>query len=302
MMGGISMDDVSPMAIPLDSDLMRTFLEVAESGSVTRAAETVGRTQSAVSMQIRRLEEALGQALFERQPRGVELTPRGAQLVPYARRVVGLLDEAATALREKPLAGPVRVGIPDEYSETILPRALAAFGERHPGVEVTVRCDHSAAQLAALEADDLDLAVIYDWRATSGAEVLGHDPTVWVTSQTHRQDLRRPLPIAAYIRSDWCRDFALRSLEQQGLPYRTAYECDMASGLRTAVRSGLAIAPLSRSTVPPGCRELTAADGFPLVDSSRIVLRRNPRGSSPATDGLAAMLREAFRPLAGVRP
>ena len=289
------------MTVPLDSDLMRSFLEVADSGSVTRAAEAVGRTQSAVSMQIRRLEEALGQALFERQSRGVTLTARGAQLVPYARRVVGLLNEAATALREKPLQGPVRVGIPDEYSDTVLPRALAAFAERHPGVEVTVRCDYSAPQLAALETDELDLAVIYDWRATAGAEVLGHDPTVWVTSVTHGQHLRWPLPIALYLRSDWCRDFALRSLDQHGIGYRKAFECDTSSGLRIAVRSGLAIAPLSRSTIPPDCRELTTDDGFPLVDSSRIVLRRNPRGSSPAIDGLAAMLRDAFRPLSGVQ-
>ena len=120
--------------IPLDSDLMRSFLAVAETGSVTLAADRVGRTQSAVSMQIRRLEDSLGQPLFLRQPRGVALTPRGEQLLPYARRVTSLLDEAAVALREKPLDGPVRIGIPDEYAETVLPRALAAFSERHPAV------------------------------------------------------------------------------------------------------------------------------------------------------------------------
>ena len=95
--------------IPLDSDLMRAFLAVADTGSVTAAADRVGRTQSAVSMQIRKLEESLGQPLFNRLPRGVVLTPRGAQLLPYARRVTSLLEEAATALREKPLAGPVRI-------------------------------------------------------------------------------------------------------------------------------------------------------------------------------------------------
>ncbi|PZX52157.1 DNA-binding transcriptional LysR family regulator [Cereibacter changlensis] len=298
-MGGIHGIDGKAMTIPLDSDLMRAFLAVADTGSVTRAADRIGRTQSAVSMQIRRLEDSLGQSLFLRQPRGVELTPRGEQLVPYARRVVGLLDEAATALRVKPLVGPVRIGIPDEYSETVLPRALAAFAERHPGVEVTVRCDHSEPQLAALRADELDLAVTYDWSNTSADEVLCIDPTVWVTSVAHDQHLRDPLPVSMYFRSDWCRDFMLRSLEQQGMGYRKAFECDMASGLRTAVRTGLAIAALSRSTIPAGCRELTSADGFPIVDSSRVLLRRNPRGSSPAIDGLAEMIREAFRPLAG---
>ncbi|MEO8243422.1 MAG: LysR substrate-binding domain-containing protein [bacterium] len=286
------------MMIPLDSDLMRSFLAVAETGSVTAAADRVSRTQSAVSMQIRRLEDSLGQPLFLRQPRGVSLTPRGEQLLPYARRVTSLLDEAAVALREKPLGGPVRIGIPDEYAETVLPRALAAFSERHPAVEVTVRCDFSAPQNLALSSDQIDLAVIYDSSNTSGEEVLCIDPTVWVTSVQHEQHLQQPVPIGVYFRSDWCRDFAMRSLDQQGIRWRSAFECDTSGSLRIAVRSGLAIAPLSRSTIPPGCRELIEADGFPVIDRARVILRRNPRGSSAAIDGLADTVREAFRPLA----
>ncbi len=282
---------------PLDSDLMRSFLAVADAGSVTAAAARLYRTQGAVSLQVKRLEDSLGQPLFQRQARGVALTPRGEQLVPYARRVVALLDEAAVALREKPLVGPVRVGIPDEYSATVLPRALAAFDERHEGVQVTVRCDHSSAQIAALEADELDLAVIYDWSYTEGGEVVCIDPTVWVTSIGHAQHLRRPLPVGVYFRSDWCKDFAEASLSRQGFDWRPAWQCDLAAGFRVAVTNGLAIAPLSRSTIPAGCRELTAEDGFPIVDSARVVLRRNPRGTSQAVEGMAAMLREAFAPL-----
>lgn len=297
-MGAIRDLNGRPM-IPLDSDLMRAFLAVADTGSVTAAGDRIGRTQSAVSMQIRRLEESLGQPLFLRLPRGVQLTPRGAQLLPYARRVTSLLDEAATALREKPLSGPVRIGIPDEYAETILPRALAAFSERHPGAEVTVRCDFTAPQQAALDEDHLDLAVIYDSSHTSGDEVLCIDPTVWVTSVAHAQHLQKPVPVGVYFRSDWCRDFALRSLDQQSIEWRAAFECDSSGSLRIAARAGLAISPLSRSTIPDGCRELTAQDGFPIVDRARVVLKRNPRGSSEAIEGLAAMVREAFRPLAG---
>ena len=288
------------MTVPLDSDLLRVFLAINDTGSLTRAADIVGRTQSAVSMQVKRLEESVGQALFDRQPRGVVLTVRGAQLLPYARRVVDLLDEATTALRVKPLDGPVRIGIPEEYSETILPKALAAFAERHPAVEVTVRCDHSSAQLAALEADALDIAVVFDWNRVTQGEVLCIDPTVWVTSVVHRQEEKHPLPVAVYLGSSWCTEFALRSLDQHGLVWRAAFECKMTSGLRIAARTGLALAALSRSTIPDGCRELTAADGFPMVDSSRVVLRRNSRGSSPAIDGLAEMIREAFRPMAWI--
>jgi DNA-binding transcriptional LysR family regulator len=291
------------MTIPLESDLMRSFLAVADMGSVTAAAERLLRTQGAVSLQIRRLEDNLGQPLFTRQARGVELTPRGEQLVPYARRVVALLDEAAVALREKPLVGPVRVGIPDEYSGSILPRALAAFDERHEGLQVTVRVDHSAAQIEALAADEIDLGVIYDWSYQQDGEVLCIDPTVWVTSVAHAQHLRRPLPVSVYFRSKWSRDYAEAGLDQQGIDWRPAWSCEMAGGFRVAVTNGMAIAPLSRSTIPAGCRELTAEDGFPIVDSARVILRRNPRGTSPAVEGMAAMLREAFMPLrlAGAR-
>lgn len=283
--------------IPLESDLMRAFLAVAETGSVTGAAQIVGRTQSAVSMQIRRLEESLGQPLFLRLPRGVALTPRGTQLMPYAQRVVGLLNEAATALREKPLVGPVRIGIPDEYAETVLPRALAAFSARHAAVEVTVRCDFSSPQLAALHEDELDLAVVYDNRQAPDTEVLAIDPTVWVTSISHAQHQESPVPVGVYFRSDWCKEFALRSLDQHSIRWRAAFECDTSGSLRIAVRTGLAISPLSRSTIPPGCRELTEADGFPVVDRAHVVLHRNPRGTSAAIEGLAETVREAFRPL-----
>ncbi|MBB2972184.1 LysR substrate-binding domain-containing protein [Mesorhizobium sp. RMAD-H1] len=285
------------MYAPLESDLLRTFLAVAETGNFTRAADGVGRTQSAVSMQIKRLEDILGEELFERGPRGVVLTGRGEQLVPYAQRIIGLLEEAAAAMRVKPLDGPVRIGIPEEYSQTVLPRALAAFSERHPAVEVTVRCDYTARQMAALEKDELDLAVVFDWHERAVGEVLLIDPTVWVTSLTHRLHERTPLPVAVYGNSEWCTEFAIRSLEQHGLDYRVAFTCDTSGGVKIAISSGLAIAALSRSNIPVDCRELTADDGFPMVDSSRVVLRRNPYHSSPAVEGMAEMIREAFRPM-----
>ncbi|WP_300012561.1 LysR family transcriptional regulator [uncultured Roseobacter sp.] len=290
-------DGYRTMLPPLDSDLMRSFLAVADSGSVTRAADYLGRTQSAVSMQIRKLEDSLGQSIFIRQPRGVSLTERGKQLMPYARRVVGLLDEAATALREKPLSGPVRVGIPDEYVQSILPSALASFSQRHPDTQVTVRCDFSAPQLAALSADKIDLAVIYEGYSEDEAEILAVDPTVWVTSISHSQHLRRPLPISIYFSSDWCRDYALHSLEQIGVDHYFAFECDTSASMRTAVVNGIAVAPLSRSSIPLGCRELTAEDGFTIVDNARVVLRRNPAGTSAAIDAMVVTLRDAFCPL-----
>ncbi|MER9850784.1 LysR substrate-binding domain-containing protein [Mesorhizobium sp. M0106] len=278
----------------LDSDLLRTFVAVADTGNFTKAAERAGRTQSAVSMQMKRLEGMIGDSLFERGSRGVALTQRGGELIANARRIVSLLDETAASMVAAPLGGPVRIGIPEEYGHAILSRALGAFAKRHPQVDITVRYAHSGAQIAALAAGELDLAVVFEWQDLSGGEVLMHDPTVWVTSELHHMHEERPVPIALYNRAGWCKDFAIKSLEQRDLAYRVAYTSDTNGGLRLAVTSGLAIAPISRSNIPAGCRELAAADGFGDIDSSNVVLRRNPNASGEAIDGMEEAIREAF--------
>lgn len=282
------------MSLPLESELLRTFLAVAEAGNFTRASDGVGRTQSAVSMQIKRLEESLGEALFERGPRGVTLTFRGGQLLPYARRIVGLIDETGAVLRSVPLEGPVRIGIPEEYTPMILPRALATFAERHAAVEVTVRSETSSRQLEALEKDTLDLAVVFTPDRWATEDVLRVDPTVWATSVAHDLQHQDPVPVAIISDRSWCGEVAVNSLKQHGIRYRVAYTSDTIAGLISGASAGLAIASLSRSTIPPDCRELTEADGFPTIDSSRVILRRNPRRSNPAIEGMAQMIREAF--------
>jgi DNA-binding transcriptional LysR family regulator len=283
------------MKAPLDSDLLRTFVAIADTRNFTHAASAVGRTQSAVSMQMRRLEDAVGTPLFDRGPRGVRLTAKGEGFVASARRIVTLLDEAAASLRAPPLDGPVRIGIPEEYGHSVLSPALGAFDKLHPNVEITVRYASSSVQMAALENDELDLAVVFEWQEPSGGEVLMIDPTVWVTSEVHHMHEERPLPVAVYMDSRWCRDFALRSLDLRGIPYRIAYKSETCGGLKLAVTSGLAVAPISRSNIPAGCRELTAADGFRAIDNSNVVLHRNRAAVGGAVDAMAAAIREAFR-------
>ena len=271
----ISVSYGNDMTAPLDSDLLRTFLAVADTGNVTRAADMVRRTQSAVSMQIRRLEDLIGSALFERHSRGVILTGEGRRLVDNARRIVTLLDDTAAAMRSPALDGSVRIGISEEYVNSTLPKALGAFAAIHPGVEVTVRQETSMANSAALAAGELDIAVVFEPGGRTRSEVLMVNPTVWATSEQHGTHLRQPLPIATYTYAEggWCDDLALRSLTTRNIENRVAYVSRTSGGLIAAVVSGLAIAPLSRSTIPPGCRELTEADGFGIIDMSNVVLR-----------------------------
>lgn len=283
----------------LDSELLRAFVSVADTGNVTRAAGRLGRTQSAVSMQIKRLEQIVGEPLFARGSRGVQLTRKGEDLLPNARRVMLALEETVASLRVAQLDGPVRIGIPEEYGKAIVARALRRFSALHPKVEITVRFATSALQVAAIDAGELDLAVVFEWKDESDGETLMSDPTVWAESVQLPRHAERPLPIAIYRNSEWCRDFALRSLKRHGIDHRIAYVSDTSGGMLLAATSGLAVAPLARSNIPAGCRELTVADGFGPIDAARVVLRRNPAAAGAAVNGMAEAIREAFRARSG---
>jgi DNA-binding transcriptional LysR family regulator len=274
---------------------LRTFVAVADTGNFTYAADRIGRTQSAVSMQVKRLEETVGEQLFERGSRGVAMTRKGEQLLPYARRVVALLEETEASFRAPSLSGLVRIGVPEEYGYSVLSQALGSFARIHQKVDITAHYGPSARNLTALKANQLDLAIVFEWEDNPSGETLRIDPTVWVTSDEHNQHLERPLPIALYESSGWCTEFAMRSLQQNRFDYRVAYRSDTSGGLKLAVASGLAIAPISRSNIPPDCRELGPADGFCDIDTSRLVLYRNPRSNEAAVDGMVEAVREAFR-------
>ncbi|MCV0428547.1 MAG: LysR family transcriptional regulator [Roseibium sp.] len=279
----------------LESDLLRTLVAIAETRNFTRASEFVGRTQSAVSIQMKKLEDIVGERLFERGPRGVSLTQSGEQLVKDARRILSLLDQAAASLQADPLDGFVRIGIPEEYGGTILPRVLFRFSKMHPQVEVTVRCAPSSELHVELERGELDLIVVHEEAAKIGGEILLNDPVVWVTSDTHLQHECVPMPVAACDRGCWWREWALASLDQHQKDYRVAYVSGSSFGLQAAVSSGIAVAVLAQSQIPPDCRELTLEEGFPPLQGTNIVLRKRTQAKCKTTEGMAQAIREAFQ-------
>ncbi|GHC17816.1 MULTISPECIES: LysR family transcriptional regulator [Gemmobacter] len=283
---------------PLDSDLLRSFLTLVEEGSVTGAAARLGRTQSAVSMQLKRLEDHAGHSLFLRAPRGLVLTPAGQRLLPHARTAVAAVARAAEVMEDRAETAPLRLGLPPEYVEQLLPRLVPAMANLHPEAQLTLRSDYSIPGLAALEAGELDFMIYFDTVVQPGqGELLAMDPTVWVTSRQHAQHLRRPLPIASYLESDWCQSHMIGSLERRGIEWRSVFECDTTHGFWTVVRQGFAVVALARSAIPPDCRELTEAEGFPLVDASCVMLRRRAGVEGPAADSLAILLRQIFATL-----
>lgn len=161
-------------AAALDSDLLRTFLAVAEAGSISAGATRIYRSQSAASLQVKQLEELLGRPVFDRHGRGVALTPAGERLLPVARQVVGLLDSSLAELGQAPLAGALRVGITDEYGQAVLTRAIARFAREHPRVDLEVRASDSTGFAAALAEGGLDLAV-YEVEAPAPGVTLLYD-------------------------------------------------------------------------------------------------------------------------------
>ena len=128
----------------LDTDQLRSFVSIVDTGSFTRAAERVNKTQSAVSMHIKRLEEQLGRALFLKQGRGVRLSDDGEKLIDYARQMLQIEAAAFASVSRKALAGRIRLGIPDDYAESFLPQILTRFICRHPLVELSVVCESSS--------------------------------------------------------------------------------------------------------------------------------------------------------------
>ena len=282
------------MAGHLESDLLRTFVAIADNGSFSRAAERVGRSQSAVSLQMKRLEDSTGCGLFRRESHGVSLTASGKRLLLNARRILRLMDRAAGELSGAAVAGTVRLGMPASYGAATLSAVLTRFAEICPGVEVTLDCAQGRALEPALAAGELDLIVFATGQPGAEGEALMHDPAVWVTSASHDTHECDPLPVALFGPTCWWHSRALQILEDRGRRYRIACTSQSTEAVAAAVMSGLAVAVLEQSTVPQGARIQTEAEGFPGFPGSTVVLRRRPGVTTPAIDCMAEVIREVF--------
>ena len=276
------------MTALIDIDQLRTFIAIAETGSFTKAAEVVHKTQSAVSMQMKRLEERLNTPIFARDGRASKLTEDGERLLDYARRIVKLNLEALAAFSGPELSGRVRLGVPDDYADRYLPEIMARFSRSYPGVELTVlvrAVGRSAAPHRCQRSRPCDH---HHHRNASGtAEPFRQERLLWVTSVRHATHTENPLPLALGKQSCAWRRIALERLEGLGRPHRVIYTSSNAGAYVAAVLSGLAVSVVPESTLRPGMRVLTPADGFPELPYCRIGLVRNPHESSALADALA---------------
>jgi DNA-binding transcriptional LysR family regulator len=275
------------MTATLDLDQLKTFVAIAESGSFTRAADVVHKTQSAVSMQMRRLEERIGKPIFARDGRQSKLTEDGERLLGYARRIVRLSHETIAAFDETELSGSVRLGTPDDYADRFLPEILARFARSNPRVEVSVVCEPSLTLMEMARGGDLDLAIVTACGEMS-TEVLREEPLLWVTSAAHRVEEEEVLPLALSRPPCVWRSAGLDSLASVGRKYRVLYTSGNSTAISAAVLAGLAVTVLAESALRPGMRVLSEADGFPRLPSCEIgIIRSWNRKASPIVDKLA---------------
>ena len=275
------------MPATLDLDQLRTFVAIAESGSFTRAADLVHKTQSAVSMQMRRLEERIGKPIFARDGRASRLTEDGERLLAYARRLMRLNDETFAAFDEAELTGRVRLGTPDDYADRFLPEILARFAHSNPRAEVTVVCAPTPLLVEALNGGELDVAIITHVREKGPAEVIRREPLLWVGSQRHAAHEIDPVPLAlGRPTCDW-RRAALDGLERAGRRHRLLYVSWNSTAVGAAVLAGLAVSVLPESALRPGMRVLGETEGFPRLPAVEIGLLRARAPVSPVVEALA---------------
>jgi DNA-binding transcriptional LysR family regulator len=287
------------MAALLDIDQLKTFTAIADTGSFTRAAEVVHKTQSAVSMQMKRLEERVGRPIFERDGRASRLTEDGERLLDYARKMLRLNNECVACFADAELAGRVRLGVPDDYADRYLPEILARFSRSNPKVEVTVVCEPTPMLAERIDTADLALAIITHVETRGPAEVIRQERLLWVSSTRHAVHEEAVLPLALGRPTCNWRRAATERLERIGRAYRVLYSSWNSNAVGAAVMAGLAVAVLPESAVRPGMRVLTPADGFPALPSCKIGLMRNRHESSTLSDALAGHIVSSLNNLRG---
>lgn len=282
------------MSSPLDLDQLQTFIAIADSGSFTRAADAIFKTQSAVSMQMRRLEERIGKPLFERDGRANRLTEDGERLLIYARRLMQLNGETIAAFDDTLLEGHIRIGTPDDYADRFLPEIMARFSRSNPRVELSVVCEPTVNLDEMIRRGTLDIALVTQCDEKRRSEVVRSEPLLWVTSASHTIHEERILPLAVGRPTCIWRQSAIEVLEDARRDYRILFTSWSATVLAAAVLSGLAVSVLPECALRPGMKVLGDADGFATLPQFGIGIMRGHSKQTALVDALAQHIVESL--------
>ncbi|MCG8635778.1 MAG: LysR substrate-binding domain-containing protein [Desulfobacterales bacterium] len=277
----------------LQIDYLRTFIALAETKNFTKTGIQVNLSQSAVSMQIKRLETEVGGKLFHRIGKTVKLTGQGSILINYAMRIVREHDEAVAALSKPSLEGLIRFGSPEHYTAGVLPDLLARFARSYPDITVEMRCENSDVIKDSVDRGDLDLGICT--QISEGGLIIAHDPVVWAVNPEFVMQPHKQLALATFEEDCIFRTWALAALEKAGIDYRIVYVSRSISGLLDAVKAGFAIAPVIRSNVPGDLRIAGIEEGLPVLPVSNIALHKTRKTSSEIIECFSGHVIRSFR-------
>ena len=280
----------------LDLDLLKTLVAIAETGNFSAAAQRVFRTPSAISMQVKKMEEILGRPVFVRDSRSVTLTADGAFLLEHARRMLAMNRDAVARFVQPDVEGFVRLGAPDDVAERFLPAMLRKFADSHPGVTVNVMVDGTDTMTKALKAGKLDLSLVTceaGFSAAQDAEILYREQLVWGACRGGIAASQVPLPVSVW--EEWCvwRKAGLKGLDEQGRDWRIAFQSAHISGQKAAILADLAVAPIPISSLGGDIVEAPAKYGLPVLPKYALGLLIKP-DPTPAVAAAADYIRSAF--------
>jgi len=282
------------VSLSLDIDLLRSFVAIAETGVLGQAAARVGRTQSALSMQMQRLEGVVEQPLLFRTGRGVTLTSAGQRLLGHAGQLLRLHDETLAELRGDQLSGVLRFGCPDDYAVVFLPHLLRGFASLNPRVQLEVVCAPTPRLRELLARHTIDLALVSVTGDLGGSDVIRLEPLVWVAQRGSHAASLDPLPLALGAPDAFDHQAPRHALEGAGRSYRLACASSSLAGLVAMARSGQAITVLTQTAVPDDLQILPAGNGLPALPTVGIALAFDRDAPSALSSAFGAHVRQVL--------
>ena len=280
----------------LELDLLKTLIAIAETGNFSSAAEAVFRTPSAISMQVKKIEEIVERPVFIRDSRSVSLTPDGLLLLEHARRVLALNNEMIARFVRPDIAGVVRMGAPDDAAERLLPEMLRRFSQSHPCVTVDVVVEESVVLIDRVKNNKLDLSLItcdMGFNGDQNAEILLQEKLVWAGLKSGVAAEKTPLPVSVWEEGCVWRTAGLQSLEQQGIEHRIAFQSANISGQKAAILADLAVAPIPVSSLGGDIVQVSKLANLPPLPDYAMGMIFSDNLSSPA-EAAADHLRACF--------
>tara|TARA_R110000868_G_scaffold274639_1_gene534116 strand:- start:9661 stop:10530 length:870 start_codon:yes stop_codon:yes gene_type:complete len=280
----------------LPMDMLRSLVMINDEGGFTAAADKLGRTQPAISQQIKKLESLVDRPLLNRNSPKLELTPAGDMFLRYARQILALNDELVGQFANPLMSGRIKVGIPSEFATTLLPKIIGRFAKTYPDVSLDISCDLSRNLLSDEQRKQYDLILALHDRVTpqqrrSQKDLIKTDDLVWVGSEGSRAHLQETLPLVAAPSGCIYRQRALQKLGQAKRSCRIVYNISDLTGIEAALHEGLGVTVLARSTVPKSLTIIEPCEQLPALGTIGIGLKQLHQGDNPVVQVLADFIK-----------